>query len=752
VRNLPGSGLSSASMTFIKNYNSLKDKWWAMPLLLPSVLLPLFSMANVFATLSGQNIILFYLSQALLTSLLMLFGMTALPGIVIALCWHDMHLTLSQQIMQSLQMLIPVLAGWCGYRIFVTRHHRVAYGTVSLAAQRLYWQVLCPATLWLIINELGIWLNISTHPTREAGALTLNVPMLITWQALLVGSLTGVPFCYLLIRIIRHPRYAISWFSQLRQEFEPKVTWKELAMWNAITFSVIMVLLMPQIKNSMLFNTNYMLSLLLPVMLWGSLRYGFRFMSLILAPLLIFSVHAFSCLAGIPANEISLVVISSSYLVFSFIILSMAVIATRQRLVHERGRRLAFIDPVTHMPNLRALSRALAQTPWSVLCFLRVPELELLGRNYGVLLRIQYKQRMADWLKPLLAPQECVYQLSGHDLVIRLNTQMHQTRIDELDARIKQFRFLWNEMPLQPRVGLSYCYVRSPVKHLYLLLGEMSTIADLSLASNHPENLQNRGAENLQRSLKSKVEMMNRLQLALEQNHFRLMAQRISGVRGDSYYEILLRMKDEKGEDISPDEFLPVAYEFGLSSRIDLWVVDQVLCFMARHRQQIPAQRFSINLSPASLCRTQFSQDVWHLLKKYCIEAWQLIFEITENHSLTSVQQAHQTLESLQMMGCRVAIDDFGTGYASYARLKTVNADMLKIDGSFIRNIVANSLDYQIVASICHLARMKKMQVVAGHVESEEIRSAAQALGIDYFQGFLIGKPAPLESLVEQTG
>ena len=116
---------------------------------------------------------------------------------------------------------------------------------------------------------------------------------------------------------------------------------------------------------------------------------------------------------------------------------------------------------------------------------------------------------------------------------------------------------------------------------------------------------------------------------------------------------------------------------------------------------------------------------------------------------MNNIQQANQTLGQLQQMGCRVAIDDFGTGYASYARLKNVNADILKIDGSFIRNIVSNSLDYQIVASICHLARMKKMLVVAEYVESEEIRSAAIALGIDYLQGYLIGMPAPLQTLVK---
>ncbi|QHM93925.1 EAL domain-containing protein [Kosakonia sacchari] len=738
-------------MTLIQKYHRLKDQWWALPLITPVILYPLFSLANTFTAVSGQTVILYYLPMALLIALMMFYGWAGLPGIVLALICHYWPAPPLEMVSKGVHLLLPVILSWAGYRIFVTRRYRVAYGTALLVSQRIFWQVLCPASIYLIILELGVWLNLYDRATSDGGALAWNVPMLINYQALLVGTMTGVPFSYLLIRVIRHPRYAMSWLSQMRHEFDRKVTRIEIGVWFAVVIGILLLLLMPLNKNSSIFSTNYTLSLLLPVMLWGSMRYGYRFMSLVWTPLLVISIHFFyRYLPWFPAYDVQLAIASSSYLVFSFIILAMAMMATRQRLVHDRARRLAFIDPVANMPNLRALSRAMADTPWSVLCFLRVPELELLGRNYGVLLRIQYKQRMADWLRPLLSAEENVYQLSGHDLAIRLNAQSHQTRIEELDARIKQFRFIWDDMPLQPQVGLSYCYVRSPVKHLYLLLGEMSTIADLSLATNHPENLQNRGAANLQRSLKSKVDMMNRLQLALEKNHFILMAQLIHGVRGDDYYEILLRMREENGDNISPDAFLPVAYEFGLSSRIDLWVIEHVLMFMAQNREKLPAQRFSINLSPASICRTQFAQEVRRLLRKYRIEAWQLIFEITESNSMTNLQQANQTLGQLQQMGCRVAIDDFGTGYASYARLKTVNADILKIDGSFIRNIVSNSLDYQIVASICHLARMKKMLVVAEYVESEEIRSAAIALGIDYLQGYLIGKPAPLETLVNE--
>ena len=139
------------------------------------------------------------------------------------------------------------------------------------------------------------------------------------------------------------------------------------------------------------------------------------------------------------------------------------------------------------------------------------------------------------------------------------------------------------------------------------------------------------------------------------------------------------------------------------------------------------------------------------MLARYGIEPWQLIIEITENQSMTYPEQALDNIEILREAGCRIAIDDFGSGYASYARLKKLSADILKIDGSFIQNLLKCSLDYQIVSSICHLARMKRMRVVAEYVESEEICDAVVALGIDYLQGYYIGKPAPLQSLVADS-
>ncbi|POZ15823.1 sensor domain-containing phosphodiesterase [Lelliottia aquatilis] len=732
---------------FLKRH---KDRWWALPLVLPVIFLPILSFASTYTHLNGGIIALYYMPLAFLLSTLLFFGFAALPGILLALFLrYYPDTSVFETIAVICHFIVPLIISWGGYRVFAPRRNMVAYGDIRLMSQRIFWQVLCPSTLFLVLFQFAVYLGIYESRQSLAGLNPLSIHTLINYQGLLVGGLTGVPLSYLLIRVIRHPRYLKRLASQIRAQIDKKVTVAEFILWGAALASLLCLLLFPMSDNSSIFSTNYTLSLLMPLMLWGSMRFGYKLISIVWTPVLMVAIHYFY--RYIPLGQgydVQLAITSSSYLVFSFVVIYMAMLATRQREITRHASRLAFLDPMVHMPNLRALSRSLAKSPWSALCMLRVPELEVLGRNYGVLLRIQYKQKLAEWLNGSLQQNECVYQLSGHDLAIRLNTESHAARIEALDEHIKQFRFIWDGMPLQPQVGISYCCVRSPVNHLYLLLGELSIIADLSLSTNHPESLQQRGAANLQRSLKDKVAMMNRLQRALDHNEFQLVAQRVQGIRGDHYHEILLRMQNENGALIAPDKFLPVAQEFGLSSRVDLWVLERTLQFMAEHRDRLRGKRFAINLSPSTLCRSHFPVEVHRLLKKYSIEAWQLIFEITECSGFGSADLLNQIVKQLQKMGCRIAIDDFGTGYASYARLKSVDADILKIDGSFIRNIADNSLDYQIVASICHLARMKKMLVVAEFVESEAIRSAVDSLGIDYLQGYLIGKPEALETLL----
>ncbi|NIF56830.1 sensor domain-containing phosphodiesterase [Enterobacter sp. Ap-916] len=733
-------------------YKQSKSKWWALPLILPSLLLPLVATFNAQTVLDGGRVFLLYMSLPLLTACIVLFGRAAIPGIVLALLIRYLPSEgVWISLLAVLHFIVPITVSSCCYRYFVSRRSAVTFGLIQLTAQRMFWLVLVNAGLFLVFYEIALFLGWYDRSFSILSATPWSARTLINFQAVLVGGLTGLPFFYFILRMIVHPRFIKSFWSRMRGQRQKGVTRSEMLLWAALIGLLIWLLLYPISQNKTIFNTDYTLTLILPVMLWGAMRFGFLFITNAWTVVLIILCGGFhNYLPPDMGFQLHLAIASSCYAVFSITIYLMAAVTTRQRFLHYKARRVAFIDPMMQMPNLRALSRDLGNTPWSALGFLSIPELELLGRNYGVLLRIQYKQQLAEYLRGQLSPGERVYNLSGHDLALRLNYESHQAKIESLYAHARRFRFMWDGMPLQPQIGISYCFVRHPVSHLYLLLGELSTMAGVSLSTQQPESLQQKGSNHIQNAVKRKVEMMNRLQHALDQDLFVLMAQRIEGLRGDAYYEVLLRMRDDKGELLSPDIFLPVAHEFGLSSRIDRWVLNAALQFMDKHRDSLPGCRLAINLTPASVCQAQLPGDVQHLLAKYRIEPWQLVFEVTESHSLTNLEQANVTLKMLQRMGCRVAIDDFGTGYASYARLKELSADILKIDGSFIRNILTSSLDYQVVSSICQLARMKKMQVVAEYVETQALKDAVRAMGMDYVQGYLIGRPQPLESLAEE--
>lgn len=206
------------------------------------------------------------------------------------------------------------------------------------------------------------------------------------------------------------------------------------------------------------------------------------------------------------------------------------------------------------------------------------------------------------------------------------------------------------------------------------------------------------------------------------------------------------------GEIISPNDFLPVAHEFGLSYRVDIWVLRNTLKFMDQHRTELPSARFAVNLSPSSLCRPMLCHDVNNLLEQYRIEPYQLTLEVTESHLLQDTDYARSNLQALREMGCRIALDDFGTGYASYERLKILPVDMLKIDGGFVRDMLTDPVDFQVIASICKVARMKRLTIVAEYVESMEQLAALKGVGVDYMQGYFIGEPQPLAALLPVQG
>ena len=245
---------------------------------------------------------------------------------------------------------------------------------------------------------------------------------------------------------------------------------------------------------------------------------------------------------------------------------------------------------------------------------------------------------------------------------------------------------------------------------------------------------------------------------ALEADRFQLYYQPILSLNPacleSEHYEVLLRLRDQTGAIVSPAAFIPAAERYSLMPRIDRWVIQTLFASRAGHCQQVwlacegqlytGGHLYSINLSGASIDDDEFIQFLKAQFLQYQIPPALICFEITETAAIANLPKAVQFISELRQLGCQFALDDFGSGMSSFAYLKTLPIDYLKIDGCFIQNIVDNKIDLAMVTAIHQIAQVMNIRTVAEFVENEDILTTLKLLGIDYAQGYSIARPAPL--------
>ncbi|WP_426359005.1 putative bifunctional diguanylate cyclase/phosphodiesterase [Pseudocolwellia sp. HL-MZ19] len=211
------------------------------------------------------------------------------------------------------------------------------------------------------------------------------------------------------------------------------------------------------------------------------------------------------------------------------------------------------------------------------------------------------------------------------------------------------------------------------------------------------------------------------------------------------YFEILVRMLDSQGGIVSPASFFPIAERYKLSSKIDLWVINAVYDYFVEHSDQVKdIATISINLSGHSLTDNELESFIINKFTHSKLPADKFCFEITETAAITNTKRARLFMDNIKALGCRFALDDFGSGHSSYAYIKELPTDIIKIDGAFITNMVDNPLDYTTVKSICEIAKAAGQEIVAEFVEEENVVEALTQLGVDYAQGYYFDKPEPL--------
>jgi EAL domain-containing protein (putative c-di-GMP-specific phosphodiesterase class I) len=245
-----------------------------------------------------------------------------------------------------------------------------------------------------------------------------------------------------------------------------------------------------------------------------------------------------------------------------------------------------------------------------------------------------------------------------------------------------------------------------------------------------------------------------RLQQAIKEDHFTLYVQAIIDLQNPtaapSHFEVLIRLND-KSKIIPPGAFLPAAERYNLANQIDKWVIEHTFSTLSTHMDKIrPNDTFNINLSAASLCEPDFLKFVKKAFKNSVITPSQICFEITETAAVTNLTAANTIITKLKSMGCQFALDDFGSGLSSFGYLKNFPVDYLKIDGSFVKDLITDPIDAAMVKSINEIGQIMGKQTVAEFVENQDIADKLTDMGVNFAQGYHFSVPAPLIDLLTE--
>ena len=251
------------------------------------------------------------------------------------------------------------------------------------------------------------------------------------------------------------------------------------------------------------------------------------------------------------------------------------------------------------------------------------------------------------------------------------------------------------------------------------------------------------------------MHLVAQIQKSLDSDGFGLMAQPIVPLGQDSnvnHHEILLRMKDNKGNRVSSGAFFSAAERYQLMPQIDRWVVSTTLARLAEHADYLRESGavFAINLSGQSLGDGDILKFIEDEIDSSGVPSTSLCFEVTESAAVSSRDKAQAFIDALRERGCKFSLDDFGAGLSSFAYLKNFNVDILKIDGSFIRDITENRISESMVAAITQVAKVMELRTVAEYVETQKTKELVTRLGVDFAQGHGVGRPRPLEETLAE--
>lgn len=420
-------------------------------------------------------------------------------------------------------------------------------------------------------------------------------------------------------------------------------------------------------------------------------------------------------------------------------------------------------DELTGLLNRRSFERelesaynaAIATGRSGVLGYFDLDRFNVINTTCGHSAGDQLLTEVAELFRQQASEQTTVARLGGDEFAIIIEGASRVDglkRITALHEAIRGIRFSCDENEFKVTASAGLAEINTSSDSSGRLLSAVDA-ACFTAKDQGRDNIQIHNPENARINNRTTIlEWVGRINVLFDKNLIQLRCQKIEPVHKTvnslPHYEVLLDVRDEEGNKVPLDEFIVAAERYNRIIDIDTWVVDYVLNWLEEHHSKLNRiGGLSINLSGNSIGNRKFME---HILQRLSLEGFpadKVIFEVTETIAINNIDNAARFMRKLKEVGCRFSLDDFGSGTSSYAYLKSLPIDYLKIDGAFVKDIARNAHDYAVVKSINEIGHVMGKTTVAEYVEDEFAYQALKAIGLDYVQGFGIEKPIPLYKL-----
>jgi len=425
----------------------------------------------------------------------------------------------------------------------------------------------------------------------------------------------------------------------------------------------------------------------------------------------------------------------------------------------ELNRRLSYHashDLLTGLVNRRefelrmerALKSARAGETSYALCYLDLDRFKIVNDTCGHGAGDSLLGQIGALLKSKIRWRDSLARLGGDEFGVLLESCSMDDAIraaEELVKAIQDFKFSWEDrnFTLTASVGVVPITADNEDAAALLTIADGACAAAKEAGRNRIYTYQENDIDMMRR--RREIQWAARINNALEEGRFELFRQTILPLNVEEsgeHYELLLRMRDENGALVSPELFITAAERYGIMPNVDRWVVEHALGWLVSEADERDRLAMcSINLSGQSFTDDKFLPFVVDQFRSSGIDASKICFEITETAAIASYAQASRFINALKELGCMFALDDFGTGLSSFGYLKHFPVDYLKIDGSFVKEMLHDPIDREMVRSINEIGHLTGKQTIAEFAENNEIITMLKGMGIDYAQGYGVSEP-----------